>query len=93
MSDIVLFVLFSTQRQEEITTLRWEGISWLFEMGWTIPQVVLVSAHKSWASMKIYTRLDATRGDRYAGWKWLPKWYAALALPPSKESETDGKTA
>jgi integrase len=51
--------------------LRHEGISRLFEMGRTIPQVAVVSGHKSWSSLKRYTHIRAT-GDKYAGWKWLP---------------------
>ncbi|MCS6766929.1 MAG: tyrosine-type recombinase/integrase [Candidatus Protistobacter heckmanni] len=31
--------------------LRHEGISRLFEMGWTIPQVATVSGHRSWVSL------------------------------------------
>ena len=50
--------------------LRHEGISRLFEMGETIPQVAAVSGHQSWASMQRYTHLQ-TRGDRYEGWEWI----------------------
>ena len=50
--------------------LRHEGISRLFEMGRTIPQVAAVSGHRSWASLKRYTHIRQT-GDKYAGWKWL----------------------
>src|SRR5215510_8444584 len=35
--------------------LRHEGISHLFEMGKTIPQVAAVSGHRSWTSLKRYT--------------------------------------
>lgn len=51
--------------------LRHEGISRLFEMGNTIPQVAAVSAHRSWTSLKRYSHIRQT-GDKYAGWKWLP---------------------
>ena len=54
--------------------LRHEGISRLFEMGRTIPQVAAVSGHRSWTSLKRYTHIRQT-GDKYAEWKWL----AALA--------------
>jgi integrase len=54
--------------------LRHEGISRLFEMGKTIPQVAVVSGHRSWTSLKRYTHMRQT-GDKYAEWKWL----AALA--------------
>ena len=47
--------------------LRHEGISRLFEMGWTIPQVASVSGHRSWQSLKRYTHLSQ-RGDKWAGW-------------------------
>lgn len=51
--------------------LRHEGVSRLFEMGWTIPQVASVSGHRSWQSLQRYTHLRQT-GDKWAGWKWLP---------------------
>jgi integrase len=47
--------------------LRHEGISRLFEMGWTIPHVAAVSGHRSWQSLKRYTHLQA-RGDKWEGW-------------------------
>lgn len=50
--------------------LRHDGISRLFEMGKTIPQVASVSGHRSWQSLQRYTHLKQT-GDKYAGWKWL----------------------
>ena len=49
--------------------LRHDGISRLFEMGWTIPHVASVSGHRSWQSLKRYTHLRQT-GDKYAIWKW-----------------------
>ena len=52
--------------------LRHEGISRLFELGWTIPRVATVSGHRSWASLQRYTHLRQT-GDKYAGWPWLAK--------------------
>lgn len=51
--------------------LRHDGISRLFELGWTIPQVATVSGHRSWASLKRYTHIRQ-QGDKYAGWRWLP---------------------
>jgi integrase len=51
--------------------LRHEGISRLFEMGKTIPQVAAVSGHRTWNSLKRYSHLRQN-GDKYAGWKWLP---------------------
>ena len=50
--------------------LRHEGISRLFEMGRTIPQVATVSGHRTWNSLKRYSHLRQN-GDKYAGWKWL----------------------
>jgi integrase len=50
--------------------LRHEGISRLFEMGWTIPQVATVSGHRTWQSLERYSHLRQD-GDKYAGWKWI----------------------
>jgi integrase len=50
--------------------LRHEGISRLFEMGRTIPQVAAVSGHRSWTSLKRYTHIRHG-GDKYNKWKWL----------------------
>jgi integrase len=49
--------------------LRHDGISRLFEMGWTIPHVASVSGHRSWQSLKRYTHIRQN-GDKYAGWDW-----------------------
>ena len=49
--------------------LRHDGISRLFEMGWTIPHVASVSGHRSWQSLKRYTHIRQN-GDKYAGWGW-----------------------
>jgi integrase len=49
--------------------LRHEGISRLFEIGKTIPQVAAVSGHRSWTSLKRYTHIRQS-GDKYADWKW-----------------------
>jgi len=51
--------------------LRHEGVSRLFELGMTIPQVATVSGHRSWNSLQRYTHLRQT-GDKYTGWRWLP---------------------
>ena len=50
--------------------LRHEGVSRLFEMGWDIPHVALVSGHRSWASLQRYSHIRMS-GDKYEGWKWL----------------------
>jgi hypothetical protein len=49
--------------------LRHEGISRLFELGLTIPQVAQISGHQSWQCLKRYTQIKQ-RGDKYEGWKW-----------------------
>jgi integrase len=63
--------------------LRHEGISRLFELGWTIPQVATVSSHRSWTSLKRYSHLHRT-GDKYAGWPWIAKVLEAHSKPVSK---------
>lgn len=50
--------------------LRHDGVSRLFEMGKSIPNVAAVSGHKSWASLQRYTHIRQS-GDKYEGWKWL----------------------
>jgi hypothetical protein len=55
--------------------LRHEGISRLFEIGLTIPQVAQVSGHRSWQCLQRYTQIKQ-RGDKYEGWKW---WEVAKA--------------
>lgn len=52
--------------------LRHEGVSRLFEIGWTIPQVSGVSGHRSWASLQRYSHLRHT-GDKWSKWSWLKK--------------------
>jgi integrase len=51
--------------------LRHEGISRLFEAGWDIPHVALVSGHRSWSSLQRYAHIRQ-RDDKYAGWRWRP---------------------
>lgn len=51
--------------------LRHEGISRLFEMGLTIPQVAQISGHRSWQSLQRYTQIKQ-KGDKYTNWKWWP---------------------
>lgn len=52
--------------------LRHEGISRLFEMGWSIPRVACVSGHRSWKSLQRYTHLKQT-GDKFKDWEWKLK--------------------
>ncbi len=49
--------------------LRHEGVSRLFEMGWTIPQAASVSGHRGWQSLKRYSHLRQG-GDKLANWRW-----------------------
>lgn len=51
--------------------LRHEGVSRLFEMGWDIPRVALVSGHRSWSSLQRYSHIRQA-GDKFKDWKWLP---------------------
>ncbi|WP_323781586.1 site-specific integrase [Leisingera sp.] len=62
--------------------LRHEGVSRLFEMGRTIPQVASVSGHKSWQGLQRYSHLRAT-GDKYEGWPWLDR------IVPAKEADAN----
>jgi integrase len=57
--------------------LRHEGISRLFEMGRTIPQVAAVSGHRSWTSLKRHTHIRQSR-DKYDNWRWK----AVVTAPP-----------
>ena len=50
--------------------LRHDGISRLFEMGWSIPRVACVSGHRSWKSLQRYTHLRQA-GDKYKDWSWM----------------------
>lgn len=52
--------------------LRHEGVSRLFEMGWSIPRVATVSGHRSWQSLQRYSHIRQV-GDKWSGWKWLPR--------------------
>jgi integrase len=54
--------------------LRHECASWLFELGWTIPQVAQVTGHRTWQVLSRYTHLSGPKViDKYAGWKRRPK--------------------
>lgn len=52
--------------------LRHDGISRLFEMGKTIPQVATVSGHRSWQSLSRYTHILQS-GDKYEDWPWIKR--------------------
>lgn len=38
-------------------------------MGWSAAKVRMMSGHRSWSSLEIYTNLEKI-GDRLEGWKW-----------------------
>lgn len=57
--------------------LRHAGITRLFEMGLSIPQVAQVSGHRTWTSLKRYTHIRQA-GDKYAGWAWMEQFRAFL---------------
>ncbi len=52
--------------------LRHEGVTRLFEMGNTIPQVAAVSGHRSWSSLQRYSHIKQS-GDKYEHWTSLDK--------------------
>jgi integrase len=62
--------------------LRHEGISRLFEMSRTIPQVAAVSGHRSWTSLKRYTHIRQSK-DKYEAWRWL-----AGRFPSTRQSSS-----
>ena len=61
--------------------LRHEGISRLFELGWSIPRVACISGHRSWTSLKRYSHLRQV-GEKFKDWPWLEK--LGIALPDGK---------
>jgi len=50
--------------------LRHDGISRLFELGWSIPRAACVSGHRSWKSLQRYTHLRQA-GDKYEAGAWF----------------------
>lgn len=42
----------------QLRDMRHEGVSQLFEYGYTIPEVALVSGHKKWDTLRRYTQLN-----------------------------------
>lgn len=55
--------------------LRHSGITHLFELGWDIPRVAMVSGHLTWDNLKRYTHLTEMEPvDRYVGWGWLERF-------------------
>lgn len=50
--------------------LRHEGVSHLFELGYSIPQVSMISGHRSWSNLSRYTHLSKLEQfDKYAGFE------------------------
>ena len=47
--------------------LRHEGVSHLFELGHSIPQVSMISGHRSWSNLARYTHLNKLESfDKFA---------------------------
>ncbi|RBO82588.1 site-specific integrase [Marinomonas aquiplantarum] len=52
--------------------LRHEGVSHLFELGYSIPQVSMISGHRSWANLSRYTHLGKLdKFDKYDGFEFV----------------------
>lgn len=64
-----LVALFEGIEDLHFHDLRHEAISRAFEMGWSAAKVRMMSGHRSWSSLEIYTNLEKI-GDRLEGWKW-----------------------
>lgn len=72
----------------QLRDMRHEGVSQLFEYGYSIPEVALVSGHKKWETLKRYTQLkpdDLQRGPRAA---WHPD---TLPRPGSRPSDDQNR--
>lgn len=50
--------------------LRHDGVSRVFEMGYSIPAAAMVSGHRSWSSLQRYTHLNQI-GDKYEARRWI----------------------
>ena len=64
-----LVELFENIEDLHFHDLRHEAVSRAFEMGWSAAKVRMMSGHRSWSSLEIYTNLEKI-GDRLEGWKW-----------------------
>lgn len=64
-----LVELFENIEDLHFHDLRHEAISRAFELGWSAAKVRMMSGHRSWSSLEIYTNLEHI-GDRLEGWKW-----------------------
>jgi len=75
----------------QLRDMRHDGVSRLFEIGYQIPEVALVSGHKKWETMKRYTQLkpeDLHRGP--AGAAGAPVPAARPDAPPRRGSRQSG---
>jgi len=63
--------------------LRHEGVSHLFELGYSIPQVSMISGHRSWNNLARYTHLNKLESfDKYADFELIKSLgEAGLAKP------------
>lgn len=52
--------------------LRHECVSWLAEIGYTIPHIAAVSGHRSWQSLRRYSHVRSKQ-DKFDGWARRPK--------------------
>lgn len=52
--------------------LRHECISWLAEIGLSIPHIAAVSGHRSWQSLRRYSHVRSKQ-DKFDGWARRPK--------------------
>lgn len=71
----------------QLRDMRHEGVSRMFEYGYQIPEVALVSGHKKWETMKRYTQLkpeDLHRGP--AGASDAPARADGPDAPPRPEN-------
>lgn len=64
-----LVELFDEIEDLHFHDLRHEAISRAFEMGWSVAEVRMMSGHRSWSSLEVYTNLQKV-GDRLHDWKW-----------------------
>ena len=59
--------------------LRHEGITRLFDAGLSIPEVAMISGHKSWGMLKRYTHMSPKSvADKLRGRSRLTEWTDTL---------------
>jgi len=61
--------LFDETNDLHFHDLRHESISRAFEKGWSAAEVRMISGHRSWSALEIYTNLEKI-GDQLEDWKW-----------------------